>query len=100
MLSFLALAFAATPSTTAAPMSAWAECMSKHALPLLKDEATNVIVRKGFAACMNQENAVKAAYVHDYGSQTGISVFNGIKFNVQEIMFRRVAQGKKQRGYQ
>lgn len=94
MIALLALALAAAPDTTGPPMSGWARCMGAYAAPRLASGTTEQIVDAAFKACRKWEVAAHKAWDHDVGP----TVFVGIKHHVREIMLRRIAQAKQQRG--
>lgn len=85
---------AAAPHTSAAPVTAWANCMSKYALPRLKTESTAKIVDGGLVACAVQEKAVRRSYIHDLGAAKGQSAFVGLRKNVREHMIETVDAAK------
>jgi hypothetical protein len=93
ILVALALA-AAAPHTSAAPVTAWANCMSKYALPRLSAQPTEKIVDGGFVACAIQEKAVRRAYIHDMGQKAGQSAFTGLRKQVREHMIETVDAAK------
>jgi hypothetical protein len=75
-------------------MNAWANCMSGYAASHLKSGTTEQIVDAGFKACLKWEDAARKAWDRDAGP----AMFVGIKHHVRDIMLRRVAEAKRQRG--
>ncbi len=95
----LGLALAVTPQTPDPHISAWAACVGAYAKPRLRTQSTEAIVNGGLAACAPKQETVRRAYIRAMGPETGASSFVSLKHGVRQIMLRRVAQAKQQRGY-
>ena len=92
---FLLAAAASGPNPL---MVDWANCIRAYSDPRLRTETVDQLIEGSFAACPQQEHAVRQSYVAQFGADRGNRTFNNLKAHMRGLMQERLTEVKRQLG--